>query len=411
MSDRSFEIGSRVAVAVLVVLALACAYDARRAHMADESLPATCTIYGTSVEPRGVHEFDPVIRFQATANETPVGRFIMPLEPKGETPERAKAIADNQWRHQPSFACWYHPHDRDYLTIHPHGRYLLPAVCAVAFLVLALGLALAIRWWGPRPRPGPVHAGRWSGKDRFHRLYRAREFLPEDPPPDWGTIYVRRDDDGWMFDAGSQGVLARLEHEGSMWALRVLITSRGSELPPDDARCSEILHHLQGVGEFLECDGLGDQPGTRVWLALPRDMRPRWTRLPEGAAVPPAAAALNRRLESARRHFPIRLPKGWSVPVAVTEPHGTAWKDGAWMFGADDVIAMVNLWVVDGRTKLFVGLFRRDGSDVGEAEALDVLRHFRDVHEFSQGERSAEAPYIAYLGEIEPRSRDLATLN
>ena len=236
---------------------------------------------------------------------------------------------------------------------------------------------------------------------------RAR-LLPDEPPPGWSVPYALRDSDGWALDAGEHGLLARLERTGGNWALRVYITTRGSHVPADDQRCAELLGHLGGLGEWLECVGVDGLPGTRVWLAIPRALQAHWEVPP--APPPPPAEAIP-RLEAARAHLPEKLPEGWSVPVAMVDPHGFDWPHGAWMFAADDLVVMLSLWDERGPMKLFVAMFHPDGSDVEEGDAFDVLRHLREVHEFSPGKRAKDAPYIAYFGELEPKERPRATLN
>jgi hypothetical protein len=249
------------------------------------------------------------------------------------------------------------------------------------------------------------------GRSRLERLHRVYECLPAKPrPPEWGVAYVTKSKKAWTMDVGKERLIVEILRNGRLWVLRVFICTRGGEAPPSDERCSAILGQLRGVDQFVESAGVGGMPGVRSWVGMPEGQRPKFV-FPGELENELKPGPLTPMLERAREHFPRKLPESWTVPIATTDPRGTEWKSGAWMFGVGEVIALVNLCASQGRTKLLVALFRPDGEDVGEAGALDVLRHFRGVYEFSQGERSADAPVVTYFGELQKTLRDPATLN
>jgi hypothetical protein len=400
-----------IVTAFCLAVAIAGGVLVRREHLPEECLPATCTIYATGAAQAGPSTWNAVIRFEAVSEQgEPVGRFRMNLDAKGDTRERAEEIADNQRRHQEQFACYYHPLYRGYLVLGREGAWGIPLAVTIVFS-LGFLFMVALFWLDlhERPRPDGRRAYPFDGRSPLARLYRLRDFLPEEPPSGWSVPFRLRDQDSWIMDAGDEGLMLRLERSGPFWAVRAFITTRGGAPLPSDGRCAEILGQLRGLGEWMECNP-GDCPATRVWLAFPRAQRPRF-RVPEGLPWPPEAAG-NPALAAARKYLPDKLPEGWSLPVAVTGDHGTGWKKGGWIMAVDETLmAIVALCTSEGRERLAVALFHRDGSEVGDAEAVDVLRHFRGVYEFAQSERSADESFVAYFGEISAKRRDPATLN
>jgi hypothetical protein len=383
-------------------------------HRHDECLPATCTAERGDVQRSGGRN-DPILVFHARKpNGEFLGRYIFVLDEKGHTREEAQAIADADARRRgETFPCYYHPEYRGYVTTDRHGRYGYPvAMAALALLMFVVTLLSGRRQWRERRRLEEIDALQslpvFTGKTRLDRLYRARDFLPEVPPPGWSASYVTRDEHAWMTDVGELGLLVQLLHQGPIWGLRVHIVPRGSKIPASDARCAEVLGQLRRVGDFIECAGIDELPGVRVWLGLPHGMRPRWRLPPE--VQEPREARVHPFLAAARKHLPEKLPAGWSVPVAMTDDRGTTWKDGAWMFAVDDLMVLVALCTSKGRIKLCVSMFYPPGEELSEGDALDVLKHFRGVVEFSEGERHREG-FVAYFGDIGEVRRDLATLN
>jgi hypothetical protein len=385
---------------------------ARREHLPEECLPAQCTIYGTDAETHGASSWNAILRLEATSEAGhPVGRFRMTLDARGDTRERALEIADDRWKYQSHFACYYHPIYRDYLTLdREEGRWGIPLAVSIFFFLASLVMVVMV-WFDAyvRPRPEGRRVYAFEGRDSLARLFRARDFIPEEPPAGWSVPFKLRDEEAWAMDIGDEGMIVRLERQGPFWGLRAFITTRGGAQLPSDWRCAEILGHLQGLGEWLECEP-GDFVATRVWLAFPRAQRPRF-RVPEGPSWPPEPAA-KPRLAAARAHLPEKLPPRWSLPVALNDDHGTGWTDGGWLMAVDETLmALVTLCTSEGRDKLAVSLFHSDGSDVGDVEAVEVLRHFRGVFEFSQGTRAAEDSFVTYLGDIRAKGRDSSTLN
>jgi len=247
---------------------------------------------------------------------------------------------------------------------------------------------------------------------RVDRLIKSRDLLPIEPPPGWSRPRALRGARCWVTETDrGEGLLVELERQGASLAARVTIHPRGTTEPVSDARCAEILEHVQHVWEFIEANGDPRMPGGRIWVALPRRSRPRWPvpeRIPE-----PRERDLSPHLVAARKYLPQKLPAGWSVPIAIGDDLGTGWKDGAWMIGtSDDRFIIVFLVTSRGRVKLSVTFFGADGIEVSEGSAAEMLRHFRGVLEFAQTEKTeGEVPTSTYLGEITPEGGIRAILN
>jgi len=249
---------------------------------------------------------------------------------------------------------------------------------------------------------------------RVTNLLRARDFLPDEPPQGWTVPLAIGGSHRWMLDTKTETVALVLERERWMMAVKVFIAGLGTREPVSDARCAEILGHMKHVGEFIETDPNKEYPETRVWVAIPTGIRPRW---PVPKSIPaPRERVLSPHLVAARKYLPQRLPQGWSVPVAIGDDHGTDWKDGAWMIATpDDWFMIVFLVTSKGRVKLSVTFFGTDKTEVSEGSAAEMLRHFRGVLEFAQTEATEGSedmvPTRTYLGEIAPEGGVRAVLN
>jgi hypothetical protein len=283
---------------------------------------------------------------------------------------------------------------------------------ALIFLCAAWGIATMFvadrRERAARSAPPSAQA---AARGRtLRRQMVALELMPETPPPGWSLPIQVQGKEQWLIEAGSERILVALRHARGQWTLHVYIVPRHGKTPPSDTRCAEILGHMRDVGEFYECAPTESLPGLRSWLAIPRGMKPRW-RLPEELPWP-REVAVTPVMAAVRKHLPSPLPANWSVPVAVTEQEACSWPEGAWMMGIDgDVYALVTLCTEAARTKLAVVLFHEDGSEVADGTAVDVLRHFRGVAEFSSARRPAGTMLVEYLGEIGDGRRAAATLN
>jgi hypothetical protein len=294
---------------------------------------------------------------------------------------------------------------------------------SVTYLVMFAGLALG--FWSLLGRRSRIIEERAQGvasppppkdesSNRTDRLLDTRNLLPEEPPPGWSRPRAPRGARYWVVDAGSETLRVELHRQGPSTAAKVLIFQHGTTEPVSDARCAEILEHVQHVTEFFETDGYPDWPGARAWVGFTRRMRPRW---PVPASVPaPRERELSPHLVAARKYLPQKLPAGWSVPIAIGDDHGTGWKDGAWMIGTtDDWFMIVFLVTSRGRVKLSVTFFGGDGHEVSEGSAAEMLRHFRGVLEFAQTEVTEGSPDMVpmrtYLGEIAPEGKARVLLN
>lgn len=298
------------------------------------------------------------------------------------------------------------------MIAHLYGSALtaMLVLLGLVFLVLGAGILWTLRREKAAHPPPPARRG-----PNIDRMYRTREFLPEAPPPGWSIPIAPRGRDVWAVDTDAERIIAALEHEGGHWALRVTILRHDSAEPPGDSRCAKILGEFRGVGEFIEGVPIDELPASRTWLAVPRGLRPKW-RVPN-APPEPCEPDLSPHLVAARKYLPEKVPRGWSVPVAITDDHGMEWKDGAWMMGAGREVILACLCTSKGRVKLAVTIFRSDGKEVSEATALDLLRQFRGVLEFVQTDSSEEdlkegdPPRYTYLGELQPVRGQRAMLN
>lgn len=288
------------------------------------------------------------------------------------------------------------------------GMVLLGLLCVCVGGVAAIGLVL----WLLRDSKFPELKPPERGPD-VKRIYFMREFLPETPPPGWSVPVAPRGTNRWVVDTGDERIVALLEQEAGLCAFRVTV-ARHDRAEITEARGLEILGHFRGVGEFVEGAQMTDRPSARTWIAIPRGLRPKW-RVPK-APPEPREPELSPHLVAARKYLPERVPKGWSVPIAITDDHGMDWKDGAWMMGAGEEVIIACLCTSKGRVKLAVTIFRGDGQEVGEATALELLRQFRGVLEFVQTDSSEEGEEDApkrctYLGELQPVRGERALLN
>jgi hypothetical protein len=289
---------------------------------------------------------------------------------------------------------------------------MLGFVCFCLGVLAAVGLLLWLLRSSRFPEEAPEPAERRPRGPDVNRLYYMREFLPETPPSGWSIPVAPNRASTWHIETGQERVIAELEQEAGLCALRVTV-ARHDRAEISDDRATEILGHFRGVGEFVEGVEMPDRPTARTWIAVPRGMRPKW-RVPE-APPEPREPELSPHLVAARKYLPERVPKGWSVPVAITDDHGMDWKDGAWMMGAGQEVIIACLCTSKGRVKLAVTIFRRDGEEVTEGTALELLRQFRGVLEFVQTDPSEDEeegpPRCTYLGELQPARAERAMLN
>jgi hypothetical protein len=286
-----------------------------------------------------------------------------------------------------------------------------PVLVGLLLALCILGIATALLGAYPRDEVRPAIPGPGLTKAEGQRIVRARQFLPEVALPGWTVPIAIRGGDGWAVDVGDVGLVISVHGKGGMWSLRVIVTPRSGTDVVGDARCAEVLSQLTNVKEFFEGAELPTVPTARVWYALPRSME-RKLPLPE-APIEPIEPELSPHLVAARKYLPEKLPKDWSVPIAITEDHGTEWKDGAWMMGTGREIMLACLCTSKGRVKLAVTIFRPDGEEVSEGTALELLRQFRGVLEFIQTDTSDDpAPRRStYLGELQPAKGERAMLN
>jgi hypothetical protein len=292
---------------------------------------------------------------------------------------------------------------------------------SATYVVIFAGLALCS--WAALMRRSRIVDEREQGttpppkdeKDaRIDRLFKARELLPVEPPPGWSRPRALRGARSWVLETDHESLRVELHRQGPSIAARVFIVPLRTTEPVSDARCAEILAHVQHVSEFFETEGHATLPGARAWVGFSRSMRPRW---PVPKSIPaPRERVLSPHLVAARKYLPQKLPAGWSVPVAIGDDHGTEWKDGAWMIAtSDDWFMIVFLVTSKGRVKLSVTFFGDDQHEVSEGSAAAMLRHFRGVLEFAQTEvteGSEEAvPTRTYLGELAPEGGTRVLLN
>jgi hypothetical protein len=225
--------------------------------------------------------------------------------------------------------------------------------------------------------------------DRRRRLNKALAFFPEPLPANWSSVLSPLDT-----------VLCRVVVDGDVvlyaWTSRydvgdrffVTLTHEREAHAVDDTRAAEILTHFRGVTAFAELaktpgSQLDRLPGARTWVSLPLETV---RAMPVPSAAPELSTTpLNAHLAAIRRHLPLKLPPGWAVPLAVTEQR-FGWKHGAWFIEHEGVVSIVIMFLSGGRPKLSVTLFRPDHGEVGEFDAMEVLKHFRGVREFLQTE-------------------------
>jgi hypothetical protein len=261
------------------------------------------------------------------------------------------------------------------------------AVLAGGALTFA-GLSLHVLFLFGRP-VGPKTSRMPISLDRLRRLHKALDFLPEPLPESWSPALSPHGTVLWRVIVGGDVVLlAWVVCYNVGDRLHVTLAHEREARAVDDTRAAEILAHFRGVTSFAEQAKtlrpiLEKLPGARTWLALPFETV---RSMPVPSAPPELTTTpLNAHLAAVRRHLPSKLPEGWSVPLAITEQR-FGWRHGAWMIEHEDVISIVMMFVSGGRPKLSVTLFRPDQSEVGEYDALDILKHFRGVREFVQTE-------------------------
>ncbi len=227
-----------------------------------------------------------------------------------------------------------------------------------------------------------------------------RGFIPRSPPSGWSAPVAPLGGCDWTFTADGQDVLVQLDCRGvDAVCVRVtILPPEGTTEPPSDARCREVLGRLVGIRMWIELlgSGSGRLQSSRAWVGMP-DEQPKGAngqlpeRLPEveGRVVSQTASEL-------RRHLPEKLPRGWSVPVAMPS-------DDGWIFQAAPFVVMLGFRTVLDRTKLFVLLepSAKRKHPVTWEEVIGVLRHLRNVRDFvPDGERKERAVPLSFTGEI-----------
>jgi len=411
-------------IALTVVAMAGMAYDVRRFRedrRYDRTEPALCWI-GKDIE---VNEIAPG-RFRAWAWVTPWDKaagkglpstpFYAPGDP---APTREQALARGQaWRDGDYFPCFYDPADVHFVTTEAHGDSAADvAILALWAAVLLVGIRSLLReLFGDRLREldavataadpsGRLRAPPLS-RARRRRLAKAREHFPDPWPDDWSRPLSPPASVVWEIRAGDVIAMPFVFEEATGFWLHVVLAAAGDprERVSDD-RAAAILGRFRGVGDFAEIAEppkrlVEAYPGARGWIALPHDVAAKMVPPPKLPAI--REQPLNPHLAAVRRHFPEKLPFGWSVPLAVTEVHD-GWDQGGWLFHDDDACVIVMLTTSRGRVKLAVLIHHLDGSPVDEARAMDVLKHFRGITEFVQTETDDEdlPGARAYLGELD----------
>jgi hypothetical protein len=333
------------------------------------------------------------------------GEYTIPGGPwatHDEAVSVAKAWGDKS---PPSQPCWADPHNPDGIAFGRPSTYRDSAVgvgfAAALFVLFALDRRAAriLRDLDRR------EADRLKvlTLERFHALRRALSSLPATSPPGWSEPFLQGTSGHWWIRAGDIIFLvtSRPFHDGH--ALEVMLVGRKGEAVPDD-QAHEILSRFVGVGEFVEKElPVGKGPPNderRMWAALSPEAS---ASMPEPETLPrPVGEPLNSRLQAAKEHFPVNLPRGWSVPVAMTRPRD-GWSHGGWMFEVDDLIVMTTVLVTDEDPQLYVAMFRQSLEEVSELASLEILKRFRHIKAFKQDEADEFTVLggIAFVGDIE----------
>jgi hypothetical protein len=284
----------------------------------------------------------------------------------------------------------------------PPGHRLPAALIALGVPLFAFyGAAARDKWREARRAQAGGSALGPGGNRRMERLLQARDFLPEALPEGWSAPVASGGSDSWVLDVGPDALIVQLEPSMGAQLVKALIVPRGRKEPVSDERSREILGNLRDLGEFIEVvppHGL-PQP-TRVWAAWPRGARPRLIRSLQ--SLPPESPILRDRplpwhMTASRRHFPSKLPIGWSAPLALDE------MGGIWMIDVEDFPVLMAYAMHRDRITLAVTIIPPEGEEVSETFALSVLKHLRGVGEFVPTDVADKVPGARmYLGAVHP---------
>jgi hypothetical protein len=287
--------------------------------------------------------------------------------------------------------------------VRPTGGFGVAIISGLLALgLVAIGAAsLRLRELERQAGPPPPRIGVSTARRR--RLMNALQYLPAALPAGWSEPMSVKGTVAWTF-AVKDAIATVWTVAGDVGpSLHVALARKGGEGRVSDVEALEVFGAFVDVTEFVEVESapsrvLQTHPLARAWMALPREVAaalPRPERLPV-----PDEKPLNQHLIAARKHLPEKLPFGWSVPVAVTDKY-EGWDDGAWMVEDDDAVVIACLVTSRGRVKLAVTIFHPDQSDVTEARAMAVLKHFRGISEFVQTDATGVQGGRMYLGEIQ----------
>jgi hypothetical protein len=284
----------------------------------------------------------------------------------------------------------------------PPGQRLPAALIAVGVPLFAFyGAAAREKWREVRRTPDDSSLLGPGGTRRVERLLVARDFLPDPLPEGWSPPLAARGSDSWAVEVGRDALIVKLDRVLGAQLVKAIIVPRGRKEPVSDERSREILRHLRELGEFIETMPPTELAVTaRMWAAWPRAARPRFIR-PLQSLPPEAPTLLDRPLPwhmtASRRHFPSKLPIGWSAPLAVDE------MGGIWMIDVEDFPVLMAYAMHRDRITLAVTIIPPEGAEVTETFALSVLKHLRGVGEFVPTDVADKVPGARmYLGAVHP---------
>jgi hypothetical protein len=279
------------------------------------------------------------------------------------------------------------------------GGWLAIGCLGLAFVV---ALRRAMAWLVPPDMPRPLTT------EKFLRISRVYQSLPDPLPKGWARPYVAPDPDEWRIDVGPIHMRASATIHGPNAELTVRMMKKGRQDIPD-AEAKALLATFRDVDPFTECTDLlsrlmgGFAP--RIWFA----------RFPEAAALRalprPTLEPLPRAVLEAKDHLPRESPEGWSPPIAVVPPKDG--EEGGWMFDAGGTMVLAYLVTSGVAKELVVRLVRRDvpeADDTDEYEAHKVLKHFRGVS-FFRPAPNGKSRGTTYVGAIEPKREEANGLN
>lgn len=251
----------------------------------------------------------------------------------------------------------------------------------------------------------------------MEHLAKAFEFMPDPAAPGWKPFINPHGTRRWITLVDDKIMVAvSIAKDASGPRLVVgMHVERALDERVDAATALAILARFRNVGPFMDAGEIdrsvhAHRPRQRFWIALSLSTIAAWReKYAERAAARPklTETVLDKWHVMVRRHLPERLPSDWSPPVALPGDDGL--ESGSWMFMADDLLVMALMVSDEGRTKLAVTVFSRDGEEVlNENDAMSVLRHFRGVREFVQvatGDDDAQR-YRTFQGEVRELQRE-----